>query len=393
MSTISNKVRYYHSGMTDAPVLSGTAGALIAVLDACLVNGFGVKTINNLTVTDGIAVAHISSGHTFGEGDVLRIAGVTGALAGLNDDWRLASVTADTVTWSVEGLSIPAGSATGTITCLRAPAGWEKVFSATNRAAYRSLKHAEHNGLFLYVDDTGTTTARVRGYEAMTDIDTGTGPFPTDAQLSGGLWAVKAHSTGSRSWFVVADAERHLIAIAPTNAGYSLTRYSFFGGGLLLPPRRTSDNHAHFVFGQTSSSASISYPGNGAATGNLAASNNQTVGAFFARSISGADGSVAARSHNFTTTFSGSPQYPDTALQEPVWAMPVLLCEGIQSKADGALPRGRVPGLSHLRERPTNMLGQWPVMQGVPGNGTLIVEVDNGGGGANYIAVDLGPWQ
>lgn len=97
------------------------------MLDACLVNGFGVKTIDNLTVTDGIAVAHISSSHTFGEGDALRNVGVTGALAGLNDDWHVASVTADTVTWSVEGLGIPGGSASGTITHLRASPGSEKV--------------------------------------------------------------------------------------------------------------------------------------------------------------------------------------------------------------------------------------------------------------------------
>lgn len=36
-------VRAYYSTDTSAPVLSGTVGSLIAVLDACLVNGYGAK--------------------------------------------------------------------------------------------------------------------------------------------------------------------------------------------------------------------------------------------------------------------------------------------------------------------------------------------------------------
>lgn len=37
------KFQVYHSGDTSAPSLSGTSGALITVLDACLVNGYGTK--------------------------------------------------------------------------------------------------------------------------------------------------------------------------------------------------------------------------------------------------------------------------------------------------------------------------------------------------------------
>ena len=37
-------VRVYSSTDASAPVLTGQVGSLIAVLDACLVNGYGTKT-------------------------------------------------------------------------------------------------------------------------------------------------------------------------------------------------------------------------------------------------------------------------------------------------------------------------------------------------------------
>lgn len=40
--TADTSVKYLHSAMPGAPVLSGTAGSLISVLDACLVNGLSL---------------------------------------------------------------------------------------------------------------------------------------------------------------------------------------------------------------------------------------------------------------------------------------------------------------------------------------------------------------
>ena len=41
---MTTSVKYFHSELPGAPVLSGTAGSRIAVLDACLVNGWGLLT-------------------------------------------------------------------------------------------------------------------------------------------------------------------------------------------------------------------------------------------------------------------------------------------------------------------------------------------------------------
>lgn len=132
-------VRLYRSDDTDAPSgITNAAGSLIAVLDACLVSGYGAK----------------------------------------------------------------------------AAAGWSKAYSGTNKAAYRQ---GNGNLRYLRVDDTGTTTARVRGYESMTDVDTGTGPVPTEAQVSGGLYQYKSSSATARPWVVVADENFFILWVGSNN--------------------------------------------------------------------------------------------------------------------------------------------------------------------------------
>lgn len=195
--------------MSGAPVLSGTAGTLIAVLDACLVNGFGSVTLNSLVVQNNVATATVSGGHGFamivgvnnvspGVGPVVRIDGATPAA--LNGDWRLASVpNSTTFTFAAEG--IPDQTATGTITAKRAPAGWAKAFGGANKAAYQPMPAAS----LLRLDDQTGTAARGVGYESMTDIDTGDGPFPTGTQFSGGYYWPKANTSANRAWRVYAD--------------------------------------------------------------------------------------------------------------------------------------------------------------------------------------------
>jgi hypothetical protein len=85
-------------------------------------------------------------------------------------------------------------------------AGWTKAYSDTNLAAYRMSTTSPATGMYLRVDDTGTTAARVVGYKTMSNINTGTGVFPTTAQLSGGLFLRKSNTanTTSRPWMAIA---------------------------------------------------------------------------------------------------------------------------------------------------------------------------------------------
>lgn len=196
-------VKHFHSTMTGAPVLNGVAGSIIAVLEACLVTGLGLQSVATLVVSGGVATANFASGHSFEPDTIALIDGA--APAGLNGEKRILTTSTNSVTFAAPGISDQ--TATGTITAKLAPAGWEKPFSGTNLAVFRSL-NVESTRMYLRVDDTGTTNARVVGYETMTDVNTGVGPFPNAAQIAGGGWWPKANAANAtaRAWTVIADS-------------------------------------------------------------------------------------------------------------------------------------------------------------------------------------------
>lgn len=204
-------VKYFHSAMRGAPALSGTAGTLVALLDACLLTGFGQVTLTSLVVSGGVATATVSAGDTFDEYAVILIDGATPA--GLNGEQRVLSSTSTTFTFAT---TAPDGTATGTITAKYAPVGgWEKEFSGTNKAVYKSID-PQANGHALRVDDSSGQYAAVSGYVSMTDVDSGTGPFPTTAQFSaGGFWSKSAAASSTAvGWRAFADPRAFLLSIA-----------------------------------------------------------------------------------------------------------------------------------------------------------------------------------
>jgi hypothetical protein len=91
--------------------------------------------------------------------------------------------------------------------CLVTTLGWTKDYSATNKAAYRA---PAGNRFLLWVDDSTGQNARWSGFEAMSAITpTGTGQFPTSAQVSGGLFAFKssANDATARPWLFVSNGK------------------------------------------------------------------------------------------------------------------------------------------------------------------------------------------
>lgn len=99
-------------------------------------------------------------------------------------------------------------------------AGWTKPYTGTNLAAFR--QGAGSNGMYIRVDDTssasGNRAARVVGYEAMSDVNTGTPQsFPTSAQSSGGgyIWTNYTSSTpaNARPWIIIADEKAFYLLI------------------------------------------------------------------------------------------------------------------------------------------------------------------------------------
>lgn len=297
-------VKLFHSGMTGAPSLSGTAGALIAVLDALLLNGFGAGTLDSLVIASNVATATRAAGHPFEIGSVVEISGATVSGGTINGQHRVLSTTATTYTFETTGISNQ--TATGTITHKVAAAGWEKPFSGTNLAAYRSpdVTGVRH---YLRVDDTGTQNARVVGYETMSDINTGTGPYPTAAQVSGGLFWGKsnAEDSAARSWVMVADQKTFywLPAFHGSYAGqpYFTAAFGEFASA------KSGDDYRSFIHGFTTSGVSNA-PASNTQEFEAAAQTSQT-GTFGSRSYTQL-GSAVNFGRGFPTLFPTATNTP-----------------------------------------------------------------------------------
>lgn len=200
-------VKHILSTMAGAPVLNGVAGSLIAVLDT-LVNG-----CNNITLDSLVVAGNVLTGTKASHGFIVdQVVATTANEAALTGEWTVTSVTSGTFTASAPGVADVTG--TGTLSAKTPGAGWLKVFSGTNKAVYKSSDPTA-TGMYLRVDDTGTTSARVVGYESMTDVDTGVGPYPTAAQISGGGYFLKSDTANStaKPWMLFADSKGFLISV------------------------------------------------------------------------------------------------------------------------------------------------------------------------------------
>jgi hypothetical protein len=257
-SVVDTSVKPFTSAMSGAPVVSGVAGAGVAWLDAVLVTGFDTKTLTSLVVAGGIATASFTGLHSAFVDSVVSIAG--SSIAALNGEQKITAAGAGLVKFATAAAD---GAASGTITMKMAPAGWTKVFSGTNKAVYKSSDPAS-SAMFLRVDDTAAQVMRVVGYEAMSDVDTGTGPFPTGAQMSGGgYWAksTAASSTGV-AWHLVADSRTIYHAIqAGIVASANNQTAPVRGFGDAVPLRPSGDAYSAILSYSTNSTPAASVDG------------------------------------------------------------------------------------------------------------------------------------
>lgn len=237
-------VTIYESTDASAPVLSGTVGSLVAVLDACLVNGYGSK----------------------------------------------------------------------------AAAGWTKAFSGTNKAAYRQGVKTGRLQLYLRVQDDGpgaggAQEARVRGYETMTNVDTGTGLSPTAAQLAAGIICRKSATADAvaRAWVVAADHRTFYLFAA--SEGTPSSYYSIMSGD--IRSRVPADQYAAQIIGRVAENTG----GDGDELfTKLVATYAALTGHYMARGLSGAGSAINNGKHSdFVKNLSavmlggGGVSFPDGA--------------------------------------------------------------------------------
>lgn len=344
-------VKWLHSQMRGAPVKAGNAaGSIIALLKASLIDGFGQVTLTSLTVSGGVATAVVNAGDTFDPHAVILLDGATPAV--LNGEQRVSTSDSTHFTFAT---TAPDGTATGTITAKYAPVGnWQQTYTGTNKAVFKST-HLEANGHYLRVDESANTQlARVVGYESMTDVDTGTGPFPTDAQnAGGGRWYRSASNNATASeWLVVSDGRLFYFCnalyagvIAP-DKGYGIWP---FGDAVAL-----ADGGDAWCTILSSSMTNSSYGYGSVSCGSSAPSANW--GVYAARAASAASGAVGMGVRPYIGHYnseSGALLANNTSFgvagataDGKLIPSPVFLFSG--GGADVYSPRCDLPGLYHL---------------------------------------------
>ncbi|MBO7410542.1 MAG: hypothetical protein J6T92_01320, partial [Ottowia sp.] len=224
-------VKWMHSGMPRAPVLTKDRANVITVLDALLVTGWGAMTPQRIHVEGGVATVQCSAGDTFEPHHVIEVSGAE--QPELNGQHRVLTSSATSFTFAADA---PDGYATGTVSIKAAAAGWEKPFAGEGKAVYRSVSPQAAGT--LYRVENGTA----RGYCSMSDVDAGEYPFP-------GTGAPSLHmhnnENGNYSYAVFADDKAVIFCartFSPASTGKFVESPAFFGaltpvtggGGALL---------------------------------------------------------------------------------------------------------------------------------------------------------------
>lgn len=230
---------YLHSGMAGAPALQQINGSFNAVLNACLVNGFNTQSVSSATCASGVVTFNFASAPGFSALDTITIAGASNAT--VNGKFRVQSAASNQVLVAIPG--VPDGAVGGTTTVKFSPLGWTRPYSGTGIGVYKQGGGAAHKRFVRIYDNTVTTENYfyARGYENMTAVSSGTGPFPATAQVTGNGSAINLGAIappGLVSWFVIGTPRFFYVA---TSWGADMTgSLSTFPSGLMM----------HYSFGE-----------------------------------------------------------------------------------------------------------------------------------------------
>jgi len=238
---------FFHSGMVGAPTNTNAAGSTLAIIRAVLSTGFNLLTPQTATVASGVMTLTYSAPHGYEDKVLLRLDGAAGGSI-----VRRVTASADSSSLTIPAPEFADGAVSGGLSTRVAPADWEEVFTDTGVGVFRSKATGPGCTRFFYrVADTesGDSPAMLRGFESMTDANTGAGPFPTVAQRSGNGVAVR-RGASSQPWAAVADG-RTLYLCLGYIAGYGYVHHfgdaaAFFSGDLFCAYVGSGDNQCDY---------------------------------------------------------------------------------------------------------------------------------------------------
>lgn len=220
---------------------------------------------------------------------------------------------------------------------------WEKVFSGTNKAVYRAFSGERY---YLRIDDSSAQSAAVRGFATMSDVDTGTGQFPTGTQQTNFNWfkSNTANST-ARTYLGIATDRFFLLLVSGGWSGSGQDLF-FFGEPKKFYSSDTGSTviraHTASSFGTASMRAHVQSNSNPWNVGGsyTTPANNASSMLPFAKSADGATASAAG------LTFGGAPS-SSVPFGTYGLIIPVPLIIGSAVSGSAGLPRGALPHIYH----------------------------------------------
>lgn len=370
-------VRVYSSLDAGAPVMTGQSGSLIALLDACLVNGYGSISVTSITQTAGLATATCATPHGYGWVPFAKVLIAGAAQAAYNGE-----VTATFISPTQFTFPVPGGTttpATGTITAKKSGSGWSKPYTGTNLAVFRQ-PGGPSNGMYLRIDDAAAANvARFKGFESMSDLNTGTGMFPTEALFPGGLYCFKSLTADSvaRSWTLICNGSIfYLLLNCDSSPTASNCTGMFFGD---LASYRSGDLFATFTCGSTSSASTTSSLAllvtniSGASTAHyMARAANQLGSAVQVSKVS-----EPARAYAASYLAGNGPPFP-SPVGGSLDLAPVWVTEGANLPTGGL--RGLLPGIwNPLHNKPLSNYDVFTPVGDLAGKTMLVCNLQGSG--------------
>lgn len=264
----------------------------------------------------------------------------------------------------------------------KAAAGWSNPYSAANVEAFVNSTTGGSGYGIKVSNATGIQYARIEGFKTIDGSGVTTEPFPTTAQVSGGLYTaftISSNDSSARPWMVVADQHRFYLWVGYNvyvGDGFASTTYEpmFFAGDILAA--NPTDPYRFMVIGGISGSASSDYFGGYYST----VSTTATSGHYLARNFSGATISKAAGKVAGCYVSSASIGAAGTAYPDPVTGG-MLLSEVVVHDADSNNRiRGRMPGLYNpIHSLPGNPGDTFTGVGALAGKTFILLDASNNG--------------
>lgn len=242
---------------------------------------------------------------------------------------------------------------------------WTKPFA--NASNVGCWKQGAGAGLYLSINDNapgagGAKEARMTGYETLSAVATGTGPFPTAAQGVGGvaMMVIRKSNTAdavTRPWIVFADAYTFYAFIQTNDASAQYFSFSF---GDIYALKGSSDLWRCFLQAKrfAENDATLTTETLDVVTASLSSTNNQ----FLARAYTAVPGSALCGKHGDSAKAASSAALGGI-LQSPNGADNAFYISPVWVHETAGVIRGRMRGFYNLLHNHQGFY-DWQILQG-----------------------------